>query len=143
MRDVHRLILFVLLMGVSASTCLAQLAVVVSARSDVEKLGREEVINIFLGRFRQLPSGAMAHPIDLPASLPERAAFYRLLVDKELPEINAYWARLVFSGRTAPPRQARDNEDMLDLVATLPGAVGYIARGRVDNRVRVVLELRP
>lgn len=136
-----RLLALLLLTSLSATECPAQIAVVVGARSEVEKLSREEVINIFLGRFRQLPSGATAYPIDLPAGQSERAAFYRQLVNKEQAEINAYWARLVFSGRTTPPRQAKDTEDMLDLVANLPGAVGYVDRGKVDGRVRVVLEL--
>jgi len=137
------LLLLVLLALLPATACFADVVVVVNPRSGVDKLNRDEVINIFLGRFRQLPSGLSALPVDLPASYTEKAAFYHQLVNKELAEINAYWARLMFSGRTTPPRQAKSNEDLLDLVGSTPGAIGYLDRARVDARVKVVLELGP
>ncbi len=76
----------------------ADLVVVVNARSNVDALTRDQVTNIFLGRYRLLPSGMTAMPIDQPAGQTEKARFYRLLVNKDLSEIDAYWARLVFSG---------------------------------------------
>lgn len=125
------------------TTEAAELVVVAHPKSGIEKLSRNEAINIFLGRFRQLPSGLTAFPVDLPASHGERGAFYRQLVNKELAEINAYWARLVFSGGTMPPRQATSVEDLLDFVAATPGALGYVDRSQVNGRVKIVLELAP
>lgn len=119
----------------------SDVVVVANPKAGVERLTRDEVVNIFLGRLRQFPSGQAAIPADLPAATPEKAQFYRQLVNKELAEINAYWARLVFSGRTQPPRQAQSVEDLLNFVASTPGAVGYVERGVADGRVRVVFEL--
>ena len=139
-----RLLFRMLLTGLLAlygAASSAELVVVANPRSGVDRLTRDEVINIFLGRFRQLPSQVTAHPADLPASQIEKANFYRLLVDKDLGEINSYWARLVFAGRTVPPRQTTGNEDLLSFVANTPGAVGYVDRSRVDGRVKIVFEL--
>lgn len=122
---------------------MADLVVVVNAKSKVDKLTPDEVINIFMGRYRQLPSGIAALPIDQPETLPDKARFYRLLVNKDLAEINAYWARLIFSGKTSPPHQARSAEEVIDWLAKQKGAVGYIERGQADPRVRIVLELEP
>jgi ABC-type phosphate transport system substrate-binding protein len=127
----------------AVAVCRAEIVVVVNPKSGVEKLSRDEVINIFLGRFRQLPSGIAALPVDLPASQPEKSGFYRQLVNKDLAEINAYWARLMFSGRTTPPKQAASVEDAVAYVGGTPGAIGYLDRARVDGRVRVVLEFSP
>lgn len=113
------------------------LVVVVAASSRVEHLSRTEVTHIFLGRFKKLPDGTKALPIDVK---PWRAAFYETLVGKSEAEINAYWARLTFSGQTVPPRQ-ESPADALQLVATVPGAITYVERRDVDKRVRVVLEL--
>jgi len=33
--------------------------------------------------------------------------------------------------------------EMLDLVANTRGAIGYVYRGEVDERVRVVMEIAP
>lgn len=121
----------------------AELVVIANPKSGVEKLSHDDVVNIFLGRFRQLPSGVSALPADLPPAQPEKAVFYRLLVNKELAEINSYWARLVFSGRTSPPRQVGSSDDLLKWVAGNPGGIGYLERSQVDARVRVVFELAP
>lgn len=119
----------------------ADLVLVVNARSGVDKLSLDEAVNIFMGRYRQLPSGIQAQPIDQPEATPEKALFYRLLVNKDLAEINAYWARLIFSGKTSPPYQAKNTAEMLDLLARRPGAIGYIERSQADSRFRIVLEL--
>jgi ABC-type phosphate transport system substrate-binding protein len=123
-----------------ASPAAADIVVVVHPDSGVERLSREEVINIFLGRLRQFPSGISAQPVDLSPTQADKSIFYRLLVNKELAEINAYWARLVFSGRTVPPRQVEGSEEMLAMVARSPGHIGYVDRARVNSRVKVVFE---
>jgi hypothetical protein len=64
-----------------ATNAIADLVVVVSSDSAITQLSREEVKNIYLGRYRQLPNGDMAYPIDLAA---EKAHFYSLLVRKDL-----------------------------------------------------------
>lgn len=129
----------VLLLPLSAA---AQLAVVVNPQSGVEHFTKSQVVNIFLGHHRELPSGIAALPVDLPASAPEKAQFYRLLVNKDLDQLAAYWSRLVFAGSTAPPYQAGSVQDAIQFVAENRGAVGYVDRRYVDARVRVVLILQ-
>jgi ABC-type phosphate transport system substrate-binding protein len=138
-----RTLLLIVGILLSIADASAELVVVANPKSGVDKLSRDEVVNIFLGRFRQLPSGRSALPADLPTTQPERAVFYRLLVNKELSEINSYWARLIFSGRTVPPRQATSTDDLLVWIATTPGSLGYVERARADARVKIVFEFTP
>ena len=76
----------------------------------------------------------------MPVS-PVRAQFYRALVNKEPAEINAYWARLVFAGRTSPPIQAETAEDILKVLRANPGGIAYLERSRVTSREKIVFEL--
>jgi len=122
---------------------LADVVVVVDAKSGVERLTLDEVINIFLGRHRKLPTGVAALPIDQPIAGGLRAEFYRKLADKDLAEINAYWARLYFSGKTRPPLQANSANEVFAHVVGNPGGVGYLERSQVDARVKVVLSFLP
>jgi ABC-type phosphate transport system substrate-binding protein len=115
--------------------------VIVNLQSGVEKLSRDQVINIFMGRQKRLPSGIVALPVEQAQSATTRARFYQLLVKKDLPDINAYWARLFFSGQAQPPRQVSGAEEVLELVAGNKGAIGVVDGARVDRRVRVVLDL--
>lgn len=138
------------LRGLALSLALLQtpahagnLVVIVNPASGVQKLSRDDAINIFMGRYRKLPSGIMAFPIDIGSQTPERKRFYDLLVRKALPEVDAYWARLVFSGQTSPPLQAPDGRTAVQLVAGNRSAIAYVDRALVDSRVKVVIELEP
>ncbi len=120
----------------------AAVVVVVGAKSSLERLSRDDAINIFMGRYRQLPNGQAAIPVDLPATEQAKAEFYRVLVGKDMDQIAAYWSRLVFTGRTAPPIQAASPEEMIRYLVANPGAVGYLDSNDLDRRVKAVLELK-
>lgn len=137
-----RSFLLILLLTLAGKSIAGEMVVIVAAGSDVESLSREQVVNIFMGRYRRLPSGAIAQPYDLTGEEEGKAAFYSGLIGKNLSEVNAYWARLVFSGSTSPPQTVSDPATMLRLVANTPGAVGYVHRSAVNPRVRVVFALQ-
>lgn len=103
-------------------------------------LSQTDVVNIFMGRFREFPSGISAQPIGMPASA-TRTQFYRTLVKKEPAEINAYWARLVFAGRTSPPIQADSPGDALRILRANQGGIAYMERSQVTSREKIVFEL--
>lgn len=131
--------LFVALLGLGAVGC-AEPVVVVSTASTITRLGQDDVVNIFLGRYRRLPTGGTAVPIDQPENTALRTEFYRKLVNKEPNEISAYWARLLFSGKTSPPLQAANANEVMLLLADQPGGIAYIDRSQVDRRFRIVME---
>jgi ABC-type phosphate transport system substrate-binding protein len=131
-----------LLILLSLNICAAgDLVVIVNPASGVRSMTRDEVAKIFLARYRRLPSGTTALPLDLGADSVQRRDFYQRLVGKQLPDINAYWARLLFSGRATPPFQVVDDAAAMQAVAENKGAIAYVDKRAVDARVRIVLEL--
>lgn len=144
MRRAHTalLLLFLPLLWLPRPGCAEDMVVIVNAGSHIRSLTRDQVIDIFMGRFRQLPSGAAALPIDV-ADTDVRQTFYERLVHENLAEIGSYWARLVFSGEASPPFRAPDTRTALTLVANNPDAIAYCSRSAVTGRVKVVLALKP
>lgn len=140
MRHLRNLALVLLTVLPLLAVAADAIVVVVNQAAGIEALSRTDVINIFMGRFRQLPSGATALPIDMPVS-PVRERFYRALVNKEPAQINAYWARLVFAGRTSPPIQTDTADDVLKALRANPGGIAYLERSRVTTREKIVFEL--
>lgn len=137
----HRKLILAALIALWPLTSMCtDLVVVANAKSGIDKMSREEVVFVFMGRWRQLPSGIVAQPVDLPVDSPERTAFYRQLVYKSPSEIKAYWSRLVFSGSARPPVSPETHEEQMRILALTQGAVGYIERSRVDDRVRIVFD---
>ncbi len=121
----------------------ADFVVIANPDSGIEKMSKDDVVNIYMGRYRKLPSGIKAMPIDLNTPISEKTKFYASMVNKELPEINSYWARLTFSGQGSPPRQADSVEQVLEIVSSNKGAIAYIDRKKLDKRVKVIFDSTP
>jgi hypothetical protein len=114
--------------------------VVANHDAGIDKMSKDEVINVYMGRNRKLASGVNAQPIDLENPLTEKENFYSVMVNKELPEISSYWARLMFSGQGSPPKQVMTTEQALELVSSIKGAIAYIDRKKIDKRVKIVFD---
>jgi ABC-type phosphate transport system substrate-binding protein len=139
-----RITLMILMFALVAPVFAAEsnIVVIVNPQSGVEKLSKDEVIDIFLGRYRKLPGGRVALPIDVAESSSARARFYQMLVKKSSSEMSSYWARLVFSGQTSPPFQVPDAKTAIELVQSSPNAIAYVDRSALTADVKVVFELK-
>ena len=137
---IRRLLFLLLVLTMTSRLCAAELVVAVRSDSEIGTLSKNEVIDIFLGRFRQLPSGQRAEPLDQAMQSPERQAFYHALINKTSAEINAYWARLLFTGRVTPPKAMDSQDKMLEELIHNPRAIGYLERTKIDRRLRIVFE---
>lgn len=128
-------------LGLAGTAAQAELVVVVNARNGLAQLSRDEVVNIYMGRYRQFPDGRLAKPLDAPASTPERGLFYRKLLAMGQDEIRAYWTRLTFAGWTLPPQELASQAAIVSRLEHDPLAIAYLDRKSVTPQMRVVLEL--
>ena len=126
-----------------APAASAEVSVLVSNGSSVQTLSRSQAIALFTGRLRALPNGEQVQPLDMPLQSPARETFYRLLTGMSLAQINSYWARLVFSGQIQPPLVVESEAAMAKTLRENPRSIGYVVRLPDDNRLRVVLTLKP
>ena len=138
----HCMILIAALGGFLALEACASndFVVIANVNSGLEKMTKDEVINVYMGRNRKLPSGISAIPLDLSNPLSEKANFYNVMVNKELSEISSYWARLLFSGQGSPPKQLKDADEALEYVMQAKGAIAYIDRKKADKRIKIVYD---
>ena len=132
------LTLNMLLFSVNAST--TEFVVVVNKNNTINALSKREVIDIYMGRYLTFPDGEISQPLDLPAQSTLKNDFYQQLVNKDEQKINAYWARLLFSGRAKPPSPSASVEDALNKVATSQFAIGYIPKSQITDAVKVVYQ---
>jgi len=141
MKTLRSLFLTLLIAAPASPVAAADWVLIANPKAGVGHLSQDDVTNIYLGRYRRLPSGLTAEPIDQPGDSPLKARFYRQLVDKNLAEINAYWARLMFSGKTRPPRVVASEEDAVQFVSRNLDALAYVDKSMVDARVSVVFSM--
>lgn len=136
-----RYAIFVLL-SLASLAASAEIVVVVNNGNSVDELSQREVIDIYTGRKQSFPDGKPAIPIDQDMNSEIRVSFYRLLVNKSPSEINAYWARLLFSGRSSPPRMMPEAEVIIQAISENPSAIGYIDASMLDDRVKAVARVK-
>ncbi len=53
-------------------------------------------------------------------------------------QLRSTWDRLVFSGTGQAPIKVNSSEEMLDKVASTPGAIGYLWRANINENVNVL-----
>ncbi len=137
MMNYFRLSLSVLLV-LLASMARAEIVVVVNKDSKISELTQKEVIDIYMGRRQSFPDGSPAFPLDQAGQSEIRENFYKALVNKSPAQINAYWARLLFTGRASPPRIMNDSMVLLEAIEQNPAAIGYVDSSMLNDRVRAV-----
>lgn len=121
---------------------MADTVVVVNPENPILSLTREQVVDIYMGRRLYFPDGNAAQPIDHPSDSRLRADFYRKLVDRSIPQINAYWARLQFTGRATPPGVMDSAGSVLKTVRQKREAIAYLESSEVDGKVKIVYRLK-
>ncbi len=124
--------------SVPAVVSHADVVPVVSARSAVTTLSRNEVADIFLGRRARFPNGSSAVPIDQAEGSQARAEFYSHFADMTPAQLKAFWSKILFTGHGQPPQAVSNERQARRLVAANQDAIAYIDRSLVDGSVRVV-----
>ena len=142
MSSIKYVITILLMILVSSSILSAELVVVVHKDNPVSELSRKQVLDIYMGRKKTFPSGLTAKPVDLPDDAHETKAFYGGVVKKSVPEIKAYWARLLFTGRATPPVPLASQIDVLNYFSDHKNAIAYISPDRVSDKVKVVYRVK-
>lgn len=119
----------------------SQLVVVVNPHNQIESLTERQISDIYLGRRKTFPTGEPALVLEHERNTSIREKFFQMLNGMSVKRLNAYWARLQFSGTVQPPPEVESSEAVLDLVRRNRGAIGYVEAVLVDDSVRIILTL--
>lgn len=134
------------LLSLASFGSCAEIVVITNINNPVEKLTRKQVIDLYMGRQLNFPDGSPALPVDQAQNSAVRAAYYQALVGKSVAEINAYWARLLFTGMSSPPRVLPTPEDVLKVVSGNPQAIAYVYTVNIEKfgnakKIKIVFRL--
>ena len=117
----------------------AEVAVIVNPGNGAS-LSSEDVQRLFLGKLKSFPGGGEATPVNQKEGQPAREQFNQAVLNKSESQLKAYWSQLVFTGKGTPPKELDNDDAIKTLVASTPGAIGYIDAAKVDGSVKVVLK---
>lgn len=129
-----------LALSLTTGAVRADVVAVVSAKSTVTTLSKNQVADIFLGKAARFPDGSPAVPIDQAEASPVRDMFYTQFIGKSAAQMKAHWSKIIFTGRGKPPKAVANDIEARTLIAANPQAIGYIERASVDSSVKVLLQ---
>ncbi|MBE0469151.1 MAG: hypothetical protein IBX55_06520 [Methyloprofundus sp.] len=117
----------------------AEMVVIANVDNPVSSISKTEIQSLFMGRKKAFANGIKAMPLDFSAA---RERFYPLLTERSTQQIDAYWARIIFSGQGMPPIKLSSAQDVLSMVQENQGAIAYIERSSIGHsQVQVLLSL--
>lgn len=114
--------------------------VVLIAHPDVgvHRLSRDTARALFAMRQRTWPDGQAARVFVLANDHPVHVRFAKELLTVYPHQLQLAWNRQVFSGTGQAPILVRSLREMRERVATTPGALGYLEREQLDERIQVI-----
>ncbi|MCG8311783.1 MAG: phosphate ABC transporter substrate-binding protein [Pseudomonadales bacterium] len=116
----------------------AEIAIIVNPDSDIAQASQSDVAQLFLGKRNEI-DGEAARAIDQEEGSETRSEFYQKVIGKSGAQLNAYWSRLIFTGKGMPPDRVLDDAEVIEIVAEESDLIGYVNPSAVDESVKVIL----
>ncbi|MCK0155152.1 hypothetical protein MWU49_15665 [Alcanivorax sp. S6407] len=119
---------------------MAEVVVVVGKDSPISSLSESQLRQLYLEGSGRI-GGTSVKALDLPEDNRARKEFYQEAVGKTPAQMKSYWARMIFTGRGAPPRMVSGNRAMQVMLENNPELIGYLPGDQVSSGLKVLYRL--
>jgi hypothetical protein len=100
---------------------------VVHPANPAREVDRSFVAQAFLKKVTHWPSGVPIQPVDLDQKSPVRRRWSNEVLNRSVDAVKSYWQQMIFSGRSLPPPEVNNDEQVLDFVVHRVGSIGYVS----------------
>lgn len=118
------------------SFAYAEVAVIVHP-SNANALDQNTISRIYTGKAKSFPNGDQAVPVNIEGG-GITDAFNKAVLNKSTSQLRAYWSKLIFTGKGAPPKAVGSEAEVIELVSSNPNIIGYVDAASVPDGVKVV-----
>ncbi len=114
-----------------------KLVVVVGRESPIEELSVRDLRRLYLGEHLSDDDGGKIVAFNQPRGASSRVHFDELVLKMTPEEVGRFWVDRRIRGQRGARRSLRADL-LIRVVATMPGALGYLAESDVDERVKTI-----
>ena len=100
---------------------------IVHPANPAREVERGFVAQAFLKKATHWPSGVPIQPVDLDQKSPVRRRWSNEVLNRSVEAVKSYWQQMIFSGRSLPPPEVNNDEQMIDFVIHRVGSIGYVS----------------
>jgi ABC-type phosphate transport system substrate-binding protein len=128
---------FVVVSALSTITlpALAELVIVVNPQNQATRMTSAQASQFFLG------GSVLFTPVEQADGSAIRSEFYKKVLEKEPSQVQAIWAKIVFTGKGKPPKEYKSSADVKKAISENVNAIGYIEKSAVDDSVKVIANI--
>ncbi len=101
------------------------------------ELSKSDCRDIFTGVSSNYKDGSHAVPVTLRSG-PVQEAFLKNYLGKSDAAFRATWRAVVFAGQGMMPKSFDTEAALIDYVASVPGAIGYVGASTDHEKVKVI-----
>jgi ABC-type phosphate transport system substrate-binding protein len=120
-----------LIAGPGAARAQSGFVVIVNDGNAAREITREDLSRIFLKQRADFRTGLPASPVDQAGGSAIRGTFSEAIHGRSSSAIEAYWQRQIFSGRSTPPVEKPNDDEVIAFVRGTLNGVGYVSRSAV------------
>ena len=95
-------------------------------------------MDFYTGDIKKWNNGDNVIVKDLKPKGEVKNTFYKFL-GKTPSRMKSIWLKKMLSGEGDPPEAIKSEEEMLEKIATTPGAIGFINHAKVNNNVKILI----
>lgn len=124
------------LMSACSFSAFAGVTVIVNT-GNANAIDQDEIKKIYLGKSKSFADGVKVNSVNQNGnSIADE--FNDKVVGKSSSQLNAYWSKLVFTGKGTPPEKLDYDQAVIDFVSSNADAIGYIDSSKVNDAVKVI-----
>jgi len=127
-----------LVLGLVLSVFSDEVVLISHKGNPQNSLKAKELKRIYFGRMKAWSNGTPIVAVDLSLEDPSRKAFSNKVLKKVPKVMKRLYLKRALSGRSQPPKQVSSPEKMLSFVAKTPGAMGYVLKSAVTDKVKII-----
>ena len=112
--------------------------IVVNSSVKIDEISKADLHSIFTGTSSNYKDGSRAVPVQMKSG-PIHEAFLKTYMGKNDVAFRAVWNVLVFSGQATMPKSFDTEAGLLDYIAKIPGAIGYVGSSTDPGKAKALV----
>jgi hypothetical protein len=127
---------------VTSTTAHAQVVLIAHKSTPAATLDNSSILDIFTLNTKSWSDGGKITLLEIKGDSPAKTKFYAAL-GTSFVEMQRLWLKKQFSGKGLPPTGIGSEQELIEKVASTPGAVGYVSADNAKNpNVKILATIR-
>jgi ABC-type phosphate transport system substrate-binding protein len=119
----------------------AQVAVIANKSVPVSSISAGQLTEIYLLHTKTWSNGKAVIPVTLKTDNETSKKFFGT-VGKSSMEMKKFWMKAELTGEGQSPAGFGSDEEVLNKVASTPGAIGFVDADKVNDNVKVLMKIK-